>query len=290
MMSCPSFTDSRPLLGDAAALRERAQADGYLFVTGLVPRDAVDALAGAILRICREQGWADSEGRALGEPRLEGHEGWWDVYDPLQRLEAFHALAHRPEIVGLVRDLVSEEVLAHPRNIARVTFPGTAHYTTPPHQDYPLIQGTPDTYTVWIPLVDCPMELGGLAMLPGSHRVGLLPVHSASGPGGLGVDAEDLGLTWHMQDMRAGDALLFHSHTVHRALPNVSERDLRISADYRYQGASQPVVEDSLLPHYLRLSWDEIYAGWSAAGPRYYWRSFPLNVVARDAAIMQSAR
>jgi len=286
-MRFEAFTDSRSFRNQPSALRQRMAQDGYLFISSLLPRAEVNAVYDAILRICREEGWADAENLALGEPRLEGHEGWWAVYDRVQCLEQFHALAHHPDIIRVIKAIVQEPVLVHPRNIARITFPATAHYTTPPHQDYPLIQGTPDTYTVWIPLCDCPMELGELAVLPGSHRVGLLPVHAASGPGGLSVDTSRWGDTWLAQDMQAGDALIFHSYTVHRALVNVSQRRLRVSVDYRYQGVSQPIVEDSLRPHYERLSWEQVYRGWKRKDIQYYWQNLALNIVPRDFEIMR---
>jgi ectoine hydroxylase-related dioxygenase (phytanoyl-CoA dioxygenase family) len=281
------FTDSRALLQQPYALRQRLEEEGYLFISGLLPLSDVHPVYEAIMRICREEGWADEQDLALGEPRLEGHAGWWAVYDRVQCLEEFHALAHHPYILQVIEAIVQERVLVHPRKIARITFPDTAHYTTPPHQDYPLIQGTPDTYTVWIPLSDCPIKLGGLAILPKSHKVGLLPVHRASGPGGLSVDTTRLEATWLAQDMRAGDALIFHSYTVHRALVNISQRRLRVSVDYRYQGVSKPVVEDSLRPHYERLTWEQIYRGWKRKDLQYYWQQFSLIVVPRDFRIME---
>jgi hypothetical protein len=67
----------------------------------------------------------------------------------------------------------------------------------------------------------------------------------------------------------------------------VSDRRLRVSADYRYQGVSQPVVEDSLLPHYGRMGWDEIYEGWQQEELKYYWKRLPVNIAARNFDIMQ---
>jgi ectoine hydroxylase-related dioxygenase (phytanoyl-CoA dioxygenase family) len=168
-----------------------------------------------------------------------------------------------------------------------ITFPNAQHFTTPPHQDYLFIQGTPQTYTAWIPLCDCPVELGGLALLTGSHQVGLLPVHRASGPGGLGVEAEELPGVWRTQSFQAGDALIFHSLTIHRALPNSSADRLRLSVDFRYQALSAPVVEDSLLPHGGQVSWEQAYRGWKRKELQYYWENLPLNIVSRDLAIMQ---
>jgi hypothetical protein len=58
-----------------------------------------------------------------------------------------------------------------------------------------------------------------------------------------------------------------------------------VSADYRYQAASQPVVADSLEPHYGRLTWEEITANWTDRDLARYWTRLPLNIVARDAAL-----
>ena len=41
---------------------------------------------------------------------------------------------------------------------------------------------------------------------------------------------------WQSADLDLGDVLLFSSHTIHRALPNLTPTRLRISVDYRYRG------------------------------------------------------
>jgi ectoine hydroxylase-related dioxygenase (phytanoyl-CoA dioxygenase family) len=262
--------------------------EGYLFIRALLPTEAVATLYDQIAGICRKYGWMDDDGYAQGEPRLEGKAEFWEVYDEVQCLEEFHALAHHPSIIKLIRALVQEEVLVHPRHIARIAYPRAEFFTTPPHQDHVLIQGTPETYTFWMPLLDCPRTLGGLAVLPGSHTIGLLDVHQAEGPGGVGVTTDGLGLTWRTNDLQRGDVLLFHSHTVHKALPNISGNRLRISVDYRYQGASQPVVEDGLLPHYGRLTWDQIYQNWTRQELQYYWEAMDVQAVPRDPSLREA--
>jgi hypothetical protein len=159
-------------------------------------------------------------------------------------------------------------------------FPNNNAFKTPPHQDYIHIQGAEATYTAWFPLGDCPADLGGLAVLAGSHRAGVLPVSPAPGAGGVGVETEDLALSWVTGDFLLGDVLLFHSHTVHRALDNRSPDRLRLSVDFRYQGMSAPVTEGSLKPHFSRLPWDDIYAGWKSHRFQYYWRRSDLRIVA----------
>jgi hypothetical protein len=283
------FQRSNDLLDQPDQLRTRMKEDGYLFFTGLLPTAIVDDLYRAILTLCQEAGWADAAGYAQGTPRLEGRPEFWEVYDRVQRLESFHALPHRPELLRLIEVLVQEQPFVHPRNIARISFPSAEHFTTPPHQDYVHIQGTPAVYTAWLPLCDCPQELGGVAVLAGSHRYDILPVHKAEGAGGLGIATDGLGLPWHTSDYQAGDVLLFHSHTVHKALPNRTVNRLRISVDYRYQGLSGAIVEDGLLPHYNRLSWEEIYRGWIRPELQYYWHTIPLQIVPRDRSYHENA-
>ena len=104
----------------------------------------------------------------------------------------------------------------------------------------------------------------------------------AFGAGGVGIDTEPLeadGLHWVSGDYEIGDAMFFHSHTVHKALPNQTSDKIRLSVDYRYQGCSKPVTEGSLLPHFNRMQWDEIYKGWKSKKYQYYWNDFELNRV-----------
>lgn len=284
------FADSADLVGDAAALAARASTDGYLFVSGLLPSADILDLRERILEVCAAQGFLAPDsgpGSGLARPGVRYREGdpeYMAAYDDIQRLESFHALAHHPRLLAVLRAVLGEDVLVHPRNIARVMFPQHAEYTTAPHQDYVHIQGAPDTWTAWIPLGDCPVELGGLEVLAGSHRLGLLPIHPAGGVGGVGVELAGLTGTWHGGDFRAGDALFFHSLTIHRAAVNRTPSSVRLSVDYRYQGVSQPIVADSLLPHFGRLTWDEIYQGWGSKQHQYYWRQWPLRVVERASA------
>lgn len=279
------FVDSSDLLGNDAALRARAAADGTLFFRGLLPADAIFDLRHRILEICAEAGWLkpgadlDDGIAAPGVIHVEGEPEYMAVYDRVTRLEAFHRLAHHPRLLAMFDALFGEPTLAHARNIARIIFPNAAQHTTPAHQDYLHIQGSVETWTSWIPLGDCPQALGSLAVLPGSHRDGLFPVQQSLGAGGFGIDTSEMPLRWAASDFKAGDVLVFQSMLVHKGLPNRTPDRLRLSVDFRYQGVSQPIVASSLEPHFGRLSWDEIYAGWSSDEYRYYWKRADLNVV-----------
>ena len=277
------FHDSEPDCQDAEGLRQRLNEEGYLFFKGRIPKSDVEAVYNDIWRLCMEQNWVDSDGKILVDPPIvEGEERFFEVYDPLQKLESFHALAHHFTILEPLALVLSEPVFVHPRNIGRISFPQATYFATPPHQDFPLIQGASETFTGWFPLMDCPKELGGLTVLKGSHKEGLYRVQDAQGAGGMAISTEKLEYEWVSCDYEAGDLLIFHSHTVHKALPNITQDQIRISADYRYSAISQSVVDDGLEPHFGRLSWEEIYEGWQNPDIQYYWQRMPITISVRD--------
>ena len=286
MSQTAMYTDSTSLLSDPVALRARAARDGYLYFRQLLDPKKVRNVRRQVLEVARKHGWVDEsapleDGIAkAGVQFIESiHPEWKEYYRDVQKLRDFHALALAPELIGMFEKLFNEPVLLHSRNIARIIFPNSLQYTTPAHQDYSHIKGTQDTWTTWIPGGDCPAELGGLAILPGSHKRGLLPTHAAYGAGGSGVEVGD-DAVWHLGDLKCGDILTFHSLTIHQGRDNITPDRLRISFDYRYQPRSHPLVKSSMEPHHRLMPWEEIYAGWPANDPtKFYWKDWQLNYV-----------
>ncbi|MDE0310970.1 MAG: phytanoyl-CoA dioxygenase family protein, partial [Caldilineaceae bacterium] len=99
------------------------------------------------------------------------------------------------------------------------------------------------------------------------------------GAGGLRAHFEKIGGEWVSSPFENGDVLFFHSHTVHKGLPNLSGNRIRLSVDYRYQRASDPVMDLVLTPHQGRLSWEEIYKGWKSTEFQYHWEKYELTPV-----------
>ena len=277
-----SFYNAAPLLADAEALRRRADDDGYLFLSGLLDREKVLALRRRVVDIMAEAGWLEAGADPMDavttrEPMIEGiSDEYMAAYDRVQKQQAFHELAHDEAILGALEAVFGEAALPHALKIGRMMFPGAP--ATPPHQDFIHIQGTPDTWTSWIPLGDVPAELGGLAVLAGSHKAGLAPVVPMSGAGGRGIEGDHLQGRWVAGPFACGDVIMFHSHTSHKSLPNTTGSRMRLSVDYRYQPMSHPICEYSLKPHFRRLTWDEIYDGWPNGPLKYYWQQHELDV------------
>lgn len=302
------FVDSTGLLADPAALRQRAAEDGYLFFRQFLPRDEVLALRAEMLGVVERHGWLQSGQDALGGlinvealSRVPEELMRTDIgvstaaYHDVQRLERFHRLPHHPGLLALYRTLFDQEVLVHARHIARMITAHPSVFPTPPHQDFPLIQGSGNTWTCWIPIGDCPVEMGGLTVLRGSHRYGYLPIQPAKGAGGIAVPLCVYDKDWVAGDFASGDILTFPCYTIHRALRCQWKEQIRLSLDVRYQPLSEPVESKSLLPH-CELTWEEIYAGWESddAGEnrrlKYYWQNLPLNLSPWDETLLQPKR
>lgn len=280
------FEESSAILGDAAALNERLARHGYLFIKALLPRAEVETVGREFLETVAEGGWLKAGtpvAARIAEPAaacVDPEEKFLAVFRRFYRREATHALKHHPAIVAFFETLFGEAVLVHPLLVARNIFPQREEFTTRPHQDYVHIQGTFDTYTVWLPLHDLPEEMGGLAVAEGSHGQGVHEFTVARGAGGLETSSSFDG-RWRTGPFEAGDALIFHSTTVHRGLPNRSAC-IRHSLDARYQRASEPISEVSMRPYSGCGSWDEIYADWQSDGLKYYWARQRPEVVAFD--------
>lgn len=271
--------EANELIGDAPAMQARLAQDGYLFLRNIVPADALLELRDQITRILAGFGWiADGEERmaakAICRPRREGQPKFFEAHDQIIKLEALHSLAHESALMGVMREALGETAFPHPLCITRLVFPDSPELSTPPHQDFPNNQGSPNLTAAWIPLGECRMEDGSLAVMEGSNKFGVLPLDFHLGAGNRqAVLSEDvMSCRWVGADFNPGDVVIFSALTVHRALDNKNLDRMRLSVDFRYQLEGEPLTPLCLQPHFQRVSWDEIYSGWKAKEHQYYWR------------------
>lgn len=284
-----------PAAGDPepAELRRQMAEDGYVVVRHAVPPADAGAVREAVAEVLQEAGLvrAGPDGTVLPtDPaaRVDVHTDR-ALFPRLYGIEALHRLPHHPRLRALAAALLdladrADQLLVHPRPAIRVVFPGTpgALAATPAHQDLLGMQGTPDAYTAWVALTPCSRVAGVLAVAAGSHRSGLRPYAPSPGARVAGCEAGDLDGSWVAADLAPGDAIVFHSLTVHRALPN-GPASVRLSLDARYQRVSDPVSAATVAER-PDLPWDRLYEGWSEEGAPYrrYWERLPLDVVPFD--------
>jgi hypothetical protein len=288
--------------GDAPELRRRLDQDGYLFFRQLLAPDRLLILRREMLTVMQTGGWLIKgtdpvDGIANPDARsTEGDPEYTDVYHQVYRLQSFHDVAHSREVMDVLERVRGCPMMPQPQKVARLWFPEFTEHTTPIHQDFVHFQGTHDNLTCWSPIGDCPRELGGLAVLRGSHKVDrVLEHHFSLGAGSLHVDPTvhaELSDEWLTTDYQIGDTLIFPALTIHKALPNVSEDRLRVSLDNRYQRVSDPIAEHMLNPHLASMSpltWKEVYNDWDSDELQYYWKEFEIPVLPKITEYLDKA-
>ena len=140
------------------------------------------------------------------------------------------------------------------------------------------MQGDPECFTAWIPLHDCPIEVGPLQIMEGSHRFGYQKHEDEELHVPEIVANSAVGGEWVGGQVNAGDVLLFHSLTVHAASPNLSKQ-MRISLDCRFQDYRRAFNPANLaFAGESGKSWEKTYSGWQSDDLKYYWKKFPLNL------------
>jgi hypothetical protein len=158
-------------------------------------------------------------------------------HKPYLYLKWLNDVVRHPAILDLVEDILGPNLL-----VWRATL-----FVKPPrsgaieawHQDalYWGLHGD-DLLSVWVPFCDVSAESGAVRFLPGSHRGALVPhryeVRGANatfrGQVIAGEIPEDRAVT---AELRAGQAILFHSHTIHGSPPNRTDR-IRGAVGIRY--------------------------------------------------------
>ena len=265
--------DSTTSAGDWAALRDRIGSDGYVFVRGLVdPARAVEAGNVGRAELQRagwlEPGVAPEAAPIMRPPHATDVAGAWA--DPGYRAfissEAFNRLAYEPRLRRCLEGLMGATAFPYPMKVLRVVYPVSivrVHGGRFVHQDYSVV-GVPDMFTVWVPLMEVPRALGGLAVLPGSQRGPYVQPHV--------LDPREPG--WVTTDYHPGDALIFHCLTAHAALPNGTQQ-LRLSGESRWQLADDPVPARMVLAPQgggRRELWSRVF------GRRDWWRPIPRGL------------
>src|ERR1043166_3321468 len=284
------LTDSSHLRDDLAALHERLEEDGYVFLRGFHAREPVMRARAVVTNRLHRDGFLDPAHpslHAVALPRLkvvneksafrpptDGH----GAPDPIKTYNAdnltkqnapFYELLYRGERIAFFEQFLGGPVRHFNYTWFRVVSPGMG---TPPHCDTVYMgRGTKNLLTVWTPLGDVSLRLGGLMILEHSHRKADRLAHYLSrdvdeycvnGPDAKQIESgeklfewdgtlsknpvtlrEKLGGRWlTAEEYRAGDILIFTMRTVHASLDNQSNQ-IRLSCDSRYQLMSEPADE-----------------------------------------------
>ncbi len=147
---------SNDAINDSEELRRRISEEGYLFFRKLQNPDKLWDLRRQMLNRMTPwlvEGTDPIDGIAdISKQCTEGDPEYTDVYHQVYKLEAFHRIAHEPEVLDLLEKVMDGPVFPHPHKVARLWFPKYTAHTTPIHQDFVHFQGNFDTCTCWAPV------------------------------------------------------------------------------------------------------------------------------------------
>ena len=173
---------------------------------------------------------------------------------PIHTGPAVFDLLRSPRLLDVVEQFIGPEIYCNPVQHTRVKLPesglpdeartgltGRIDW----HQDAGVITADADDtnlLTDWFPLTDSTPENGCLAVVPGSHRLGLELHCRSRNP----LAFNQLAIPEHLMSddqvllsMEPGDVLFMHRRTRHCGTPNMSDR-IRWSFDLRYQPPGEP--------------------------------------------------
>ena len=249
--------DANDILNDVTALRARMADDGYLLIRNFHEREAVLAARAEILNHLAQQGFL-KPGTPV-EAGIIGPQNRGTVLpnNVVVKLPAYLRLVDGARIMTFFEQFLGGSVLTLDHKWPRAVKHGAA---TGAHYDIVYMgSGTPNLYTVWTPLDDVTLDMGPLAICPGSNHIerlkqtyGRADAHNDLTDGWLGRDPHELrqslGVEWASTSFQAGDVVIFGMFFLHGSLDNVSDR-YRLSTDNRYQLAHEAVDERHMGPN-----------------------------------------
>jgi len=166
-----------------------------------------------------------------------------------------------PQVETLTRLLGPDVCLTHQQFVTKLPDGTTQHSDIPMHQDNGYGRLDPMTdVTVWMPLVDTGPDNGGLQIVPGSHRLGLLE-HGASAVNPVLLETVQPQETVSLA-LAAGEAVAFTGLTLHGSGPNHSPHE-RPALFMRY--CEPGATMDGAAPGERRLVLEDAHS-WMVAG------------------------
>jgi hypothetical protein len=232
------------------SLRARLAEDGYLFLRGVLDRDAVMAARQEVLaRLAAVDEIAPGSdiftGRSARRSKEPDLGRFWRSVSEGPKLRA---VTHGRDIGRVMEIVAGEAPRAQDFLFLRVGVPGRA---TGLHFDYPFFTRLHDTvWTVWTSVGDTPVARGPLMVVENSHRfsdlvesvVGFDVVRDTSRKAAFAENAIDFARSRNTRlltaNFAAGDVILFGMYMLHGSLDHHDDSGtVRVSTDLRWQPA-----------------------------------------------------
>ncbi len=216
-------------------LRQDYQKDGYVLLKGFLSPEEVSETLEQLALFRREV-----------LPTMPDHHVFYedkdkpDTLKQLQHLDEyhpfFHDLLHGSRFQRVAEILLEDAVV--PRNFQYFNKPPLVGQPTPPHQDgYYFMLNPCEAVTMWLALESVDEINGCVRYIPGSHQREMRP-HTRTGTLGFSQGILNYGPDDFAQERsfpaEAGDLLVHHAMTIHRADRNNSSTRTRQALGFIY--------------------------------------------------------
>lgn len=244
--------DADDIRHDRSALQARLNEDGYLLFRGFHDRAQIATARREIMDYMAEENML-----RLNTPVEEGRIGADNrstifrhqiIHD---RFPTFLEVVNSDRILSFFEHYLGGGILSLDHKWLRAV--GHGVHTNAHYDVVYMGKGTKQLYTVWTAFDNISLEMGPLAICPGSNNLdrlkatyGASDAHEDLETGWFSNDphevSDKLGVRWASTPFGMGDVVIFGMYFLHGSLDNTSDR-YRLSSDTRYQLASEPVDE-----------------------------------------------
>lgn len=195
--------------------------DGYVVLREAIEPASLHFTLDRLRWLCERQSgqvWSSVHSVALANRLREVGRLVDEITEAVKVTGWLQHLARRPRIQDAVRALLGGyQVAAKPELHLRV--PGRSDNAGAWHQRHALHGGDHRTVTAWCALQDMGWRDGGLMVMPGSHRLGVLR-HDVVSHSGQPVPSTLEDREIRMLQLRAGDVVLLNSLLLRALAPN----------------------------------------------------------------------
>jgi hypothetical protein len=276
-----TLLDSSDLLTNPAALHQRINRDGYLYLPGLLEPQKVLAVRRHVTDRLAAGGFikpGTDPMDAIMNPGSAEQGRRFNMMDLAKDNPPLSDLLYTGTLMSFFHHFLAGPVRHFDYTWFRAIKPGKG---TPCHLDSVYMnRGTQNLFTTWIPMGDVDLALGGLMVLEGSNNNTRLretygkqdvdavcqnrpdakrwgrhdgssgwlagnvnQIRRSLAPRGKEAGGAEGGGRWLTAEFKTGDAVIFTIHTLHCSLDNQTPDRYRFSSDSRYQLASEPADE-----------------------------------------------
>lgn len=166
-------------------------------------------------------------------------------WDAIRLAPQLLGLCNESKLITMLHNLGVKQPLLEIYPAVRIDLPSEIGRVLPWHQEWPYGFGSLNSLTVWIALMDINKDQGGLRVIPGSHKFGLLPTVSSDNIISAEVPTSALDESSAISvELKEGEAVVISSFLLHSSGNNVSDQ-CRYSAQIRYNDASCPYFKSN---------------------------------------------